>query len=184
MVQLWDSWKLVQWKTFFMRAYVKFSSCFLHFSSGLDKICYRICPQESIQWSWFSWKLVQDVNELMSFTVHIFCLFWVKFGMRDLNVMPVSMCKFHENWCREGHTFHMGVMKSHLHMCCKNVWYLESTLSCNTQFCRLVTFLQQLSFYFWIFIISSLFVWNTLNSSLSILLEHCQSMNVYCCLLP
>ena len=110
-----------------------------------------------------------------------FCLFWVKFGMRDLNVMPVSMYKFHENQCREGHTFHMDIMKSHLHMYCKNIWYLESTLSCNTHCCSLVTFFTAV-----VILLLNIYhfftlVWNTLNSSLSILLQHCQSMNV-CCL--
>jgi hypothetical protein len=33
----------------------------------------------------------------------------VKLGIRELNIMPLSMWELHENWLREDHKFFMGV---------------------------------------------------------------------------
>jgi hypothetical protein len=35
----------------------------------------------------------------------------MKFGMKDMHKVLLSICKFHENWPKEGRTFLMGVNK-------------------------------------------------------------------------
>lgn len=49
---------------------------------------------------------------------------WVKFGVRDLNRM-LSMCQFHTDHCREGHTFLVAITEDTLCLYCENVWHFE-----------------------------------------------------------
>ena len=38
--------------------------------------------------------------------LHIYCSFGIKARIGDLHIILLKICKFHENWHREGHTFY------------------------------------------------------------------------------
>jgi len=85
---------------------------FLHFLYSLDKIQSRIHPQNMLNSSKFhenqcceSHILLRDVNFFYTCTFHIYYIFWVKFGTRDLKLMSLSISEFCENLQREGHAF-------------------------------------------------------------------------------
>jgi len=52
-------------------------------------------------------------------------LIWVKYGIRDLQVMLLSIHEVHENWHWEIYTFCIGVLKLDLCMYYKTVWILK-----------------------------------------------------------
>jgi hypothetical protein len=71
-----------------------------------------MCPQNMLSDSKFnenqcceSHTLLRDVNLFYKCTFHIYSLFWVKFGTRDLKLMPLSICEFCEKLRREGDAF-------------------------------------------------------------------------------
>ena len=46
---------------------------------------------------------------------------YVKFGIRDVHIMLLSICEFRENRCMEGRTFLMDANKLNLRVCCETV---------------------------------------------------------------
>jgi len=44
----------------------------------------------------------------------VYSLMWVKFFKRNVHIMLLIMYLFHENQCRAGHIFLMGMDKLHL----------------------------------------------------------------------
>jgi hypothetical protein len=64
-------------------------------------------------WHSESHALLKGVKAFLS-VFSIFCLIWMKFGKRDLNIILLSTCEFRENRIRGGSIFLRGVMKLYL----------------------------------------------------------------------
>lgn len=91
-----------------------YMAVYQYFLSNVDNIWYRRSQQNYIEWFWvFLWKSAHWKPYLTSGCIWLpVCTFahllphWLKFVIWGLNVMLLSMCDYHENWCRHtGHYF-------------------------------------------------------------------------------
>jgi len=64
-----------------------------------------------VSWKLACWKphFTYSCDLIYVHTVHVNCLIWVKFGVRVLNIMLLSIFEFHKYWLTEGHTFLVGI---------------------------------------------------------------------------
>ena len=111
---------------------IKFCPYFLHFFPGSDEISYRRCPQNSYRVTEFHWNQCSErhtsfmgCTQISTHTFHIYCLIWMTFSIRDLQKMLFSICQFLENLCRRSCTFPIDIIKSHLHLLHKKIWFLK-----------------------------------------------------------
>jgi hypothetical protein len=89
---------------------MKFFPCFLHFSPiwikfGTDDHNNLLSDFEFYENHYFTCQC----KWIAIHTCHVYCPFWVKFSIRDMRIVVLSICEIHENWPRKCCTFLMGI---------------------------------------------------------------------------
>jgi hypothetical protein len=65
------------------------------------------------------------VYKNFSLQLHIYCPLGIKASRGDLHIILLRICKFHENWHREGHTFGGCTWNYFTHIPCNHVIFLK-----------------------------------------------------------
>ena len=84
---------------------------FLHFSSDSHTVLQRTTKLYRV--TEFRENRCSESHIFTHFihALQIWCPIWIKFGLRNLNIMLFSICDIRENRLTEGHTLLMGVNK-------------------------------------------------------------------------